>query len=56
MLVMWSVPELPLSVASATPGAAGGVVSSVKAKAAEAGPLPATSVWRPTPASTPPPG
>ena len=46
-LVILSVDELPVSWASATPGATGGVVSSVKVKAAEAGPaLPATSVWR----------
>ena len=30
LLLMWSVPEPPLSVASATPGAVGAVVSSVK--------------------------
>ena len=42
-----SVDELPVSLASATTGATGGVVSRVKVKAAEAGPvLPATSVWR----------
>ena len=46
-LVILSVDELPVSLASATTGATGGVVSSVKVKAAEAGPvLPATSVWR----------
>ena len=46
LLVMWSVPELPLSVASATPGAVGPAVLSVKLKLAALDTLPATSVWR----------
>ena len=46
VLVMWSVPELPLSVAGAPPGAVGAVVSSVKLKLVAVDTLPATSVWR----------
>ena len=46
VLVMWSVPEPPLSVVSATPGAAGPAVLSVKVKLVALDTLPATSVWR----------
>ena len=46
LLVIWSELELPLSVVSATPGAAGPWVSRVKLKVVAADTLPATSVWR----------
>ena len=46
LLVMWSLPEDPLSLVSATPGAAGVTVSRVKLKAVRLETLPATSVCR----------
>src|SRR5215471_15947057 len=46
LLVIWSELELPLSVVSDTPGAAGAIVSRVKLKVVAADTLPATSVWR----------
>ena len=46
LLVMWSLFDVPLSLVSATPGATGSTVSSVKLKAVTAETLPATSVCR----------
>src|SRR6478609_6106248 len=46
LLVMWSLFDDPLSPVSATPGATGSTVSSVKAKAVTPDTLPATSVCR----------
>ena len=46
MLVIWSLPELPLSLASDTLGALGAVVSSVMSSDVEFPlTLPAASVW-----------
>src|SRR5207253_2323835 len=45
-LVMWSLALEPVSDVSATPGAVGACVSSVKLKLAALEWLPATSVWR----------
>src|SRR5262249_60515801 len=46
VLVILVEPELPLAVVSATPGAAGPIVSRVKLKVVALDTLPATSVWR----------
>ena len=46
LLVIWSELELPLSTVSATPGAAGAMVSRVKLKLVALDTLPAKSVWR----------
>ena len=46
LLVIRSVPELPLSVVSATDGAVGAAVSSMNAKLVAAEVFPAMSVWR----------
>ena len=44
--VILSLPELPVSAVKATPGVAGGVVSSMKVKTVAVETLPATSVCR----------